>query len=341
MFSNNKGDLNGLVITSSTPNDEFAKKISTYLGHPLCKTERIDFRDSDIKVRISDNESVRGKDVYLIMTSQPPISKRLQELIVWTDSLISGSAERVTLVLPYLFGSRQDRKTRRGEPINIRAYINALLGVAREHGSKVGFMTADLHSEQMQALAMYFDNLTALPVFAHHTKTNYPSPVIVAPDAGGLKKAEKLAESVNAEGLAWIAKTRPAEGESETYGISGDSLKDKTAIIIDDIIDSAGTLKKGCEALKKAGANQIIVYATHLLLNDPAEENIRNMNAKIIGTDTVCHEQEKLKSLNITSIPFSRIFAEAIKRKHLGQSTRDLFKENTAASICGLTHSLK
>jgi len=328
--------LEDLVLISSTKNYYFARKIAEYLNKNLCKTERVDFRDTDLKVRIADSETVRGKDVYLIMTFYKSIPERQYELQNWTDALISGAAERLTFVLPYMYGSRQDRKTKRGEPINIRTNINAIFGVAREHQSRVGFMTIDLHSGQSQALAHYFDNLTALPLFAYHAKKYYKNIVVVSPDAGGAKRAEDLANLVNAEGLAWIAKTRPEEGEAEVYGLSGDSVRGKTAIIIDDIIDSAGTLLKAYELLKKEKVNKVVVYATHLLLNHPAEKRIMKMkDADIIGTDTVWHKEEKLKKLGIKIIPVAPLFAEAIKRKHLAITTRELYEERVI-SICGL-----
>ncbi len=325
------GSFDNLIVVSATQNTDFAQKIATYLNIRLCKTERLDFRDSDLKVRIAEEESVRGKDVYLVTTIEPPFSQRLQELIVWIDALISGAAERVTLVLPFLFGSRQDRKTKRGEPINVRAYINALVGVAKEHGSKIGVMTADLHSEQLQTLAMYFDSLKALPLFAADIKEKHSDIAVIAPDAGGLKKAEELAKRLNASALAWIAKTRPKEGEAMTYGISGDDIQGKTAVIIDDMIDSGGTLVKACEAIRHAGAAETLVYVTHLLLTKP--DNLASIPAKIIGTDTIYHPAAKLSYLDIHTLPLSSVFAEAIRRKHLGVSTRELYSENVADVI--------
>lgn len=329
-----KRNLKNIVLISSTGNDSFAKKISKYLGKPLAKTERTGFRDSDLKLRIAENESVRGKDVYVIMTYHPPISKRLQEMIVWTDSLIGGSAERITFVLPYFFGSRQDRKTLRGEPINFRAYLNALKGVAQEHQSRIGFMTADLHAGQLQALAMYFDNLDAMPLFSTNIKKKFGKDVvIVSPDTGGLKKAEKLARMVGTDNLSCITKTRSASGKTQNYGISGGDVSGKTAVIIDDIIDSAGTLVQAVDLLKSSGVKQVAVYATHLLLNPPAVENIRKLNAKVIGTDTVHHYSSKIKDLGLEILPLSNVFAEVIKRKHFGISTRELYTEEVE-EIC-------
>lgn len=320
-----KGDLKKLVLISSTENATFAQKIAGYLSKPLAVTERTDFRDTDFKVRIGEKESVRGKHACLIMTYEPPIAERIQEAMVWTDALMSGSLNHLTMVWPYFIGARQDRKTLRGEPINARAYINAIKGVASDQVAKLGWMTADLHAPQLQALAMTFDNFTALPLFASHIKKNYSDFVVVAPDTGRLKACERLASMVKAPPPECIPKTRDENGSVKNHANAGDlKVSGKTAVIYDDMIDSCGTLVRACELVRNAGAKEIVIYATHLLLNGPAEENIHKMNARIVGTDSVYHSQEKLSKLGITTLPISYIFAEAIKRQHLGISTREL-----------------
>jgi ribose-phosphate pyrophosphokinase len=334
--------LENLVIISATENNYFAREVAHYLKHRLAGTERTPFGDTDSKFRPDDNESIRGKDVYLISTHEPTVPERIHELIVWTDSLISASAKRLTIVLPYFIGGRQDRKTKRGEPVNVRAYINALKGVAQESAGNLGFLTGDLHSKQSQALAMDFDNLNSLPIFAFHIKSNYEDYVVVSPDAGGLKQAEDLAKLTNASGIAFVGKVRRPDGKSNHYGITGAELEGKTAIIVDDIIDSAGSLVNTVEAVREKGAKKVVVYATHLILSGEAEKMIKSFgeDVRIFGTDTVYHPDETLARLGIGKIPFSRVFAEAIRRKHLGESTKSLYSESVI-SECGLEYSLR
>jgi ribose-phosphate pyrophosphokinase len=326
MFGNN--GLKDMRIISATENDSSARSISEYLNVPLIETYRKEFRDTDKLVKIADKESVRGKDVYLISTYTPPLSERLQEHILWTDALVSGSADRLTIVAPYLYGGRQDRKNSRGEPINFRAYIKAIMGVAGEHASRIAFMTADLHSEQVQGYAMYFDSLRARHLFAEQIKKNYQDVRIIAPDTGAFKTAAILSKDVNAGDINWVTKTRGLDGETENYGISGPDLTGKTAIVLDDMIDSGGTLISAARAARDAGAKDVVVYSTHLLLTVP--ENIKEIDAKIIGTDTVYHPPELLKDLGVTVLPLSSVFAEAIKRKHKGESTDDLYTDRIA-----------
>jgi ribose-phosphate pyrophosphokinase len=343
MVSKKKVKLEGVVLISATENKKFARSIGNYLGKPLVTTDRTSFKDTDLKLRIGDKETVRGKDVYLISTHEPPVADRLHELLVWTDALISGSANRVTLVLPYFFGSRQDRKTNRGEPINIRAYTNAFKGVAQESASKLGFLTGDLHSKQSQALAMDFDDLYALPLFANHINSKYKNYALAAPDANAVVTSEKLVGLVDEDPpIVLVTKTRNNKGKTKAYGIDGGDIKGKTAIILDDMIDSGGTLVDACKLIRGKGAKNIAIYATHLLLSGDAETNIKKLgrNTRIIGTDTVYHDPKKLHSLGIKTIPFSHVFAEAIKRKYTGDSTRELYNDK-AAEVCGLEEKIK
>jgi ribose-phosphate pyrophosphokinase len=330
-------NLENMVLISSTKEDEFAGKISDFLYKPLAKVDPTKFKDTDIKLRVAESESVRGKDVFLITTYYPPISDRLQELVIWTDSIMRGAAERLTYVIPNLPGGRQDRKTRRGEPINAAAYIHALQGVAQEEASKLGWITSDLHAPQLQIAAMRFDELTATPLFAEHIKNNHNTEevVIISPDSGGLKRAEKLAGLIGVEELSWVAKIRNENtGDVKDYGLSGDSVKDKSVILYDDIVDSGGTLLTACNLLKDAGAKDISVYATHLILSNPAEENLSRLDdVKIVGTDSIYHPKSKIDKLGLTRLPISYFFAEAIERQHLGISTKELHTKDATEII--------
>jgi len=335
-----KEDLENLVLISSTKDNNFALNVANYLKKSLCETKKIGFKDSDLKTKIADKETVRGRDVYLIMTFTPTLAERLQELIVWTDALVSGAAKSLTFVLPYFFGSRQDRKTERGEPVNIRAYINALRGAAG--GDRTAFITVDIHSEQSLALAREFDNVKPLPLYASDIRSNYGTDVvIVSPDAGGVRKCESLREMLQTEGLAWIAKTRPEVGKSEVLGLSGHNVEGKTAVIVDDIIDGGGTIVNAYETLMKNGAKNVVVYATHLLLTENATEKLKSLEyAKFIGTDTVLQPNSVLSKLGIRILPISYVVAEAIRRKHLAISTLALYTEKVV-EICGLGKYIK
>ena len=159
------GDLSELVLISSSRNTSFARSITEYLNHQLIEVEQRDFNDADILRRIEDHESVRGKRVVLISTHEPPIPERMYEANIWLDVMVRGEADDITIIFPYFPGARQDRKRRRGEPINIVANINNLRGTAHDQVVRLRFMTADLHSAQSQALATRFDNLSAMPLF--------------------------------------------------------------------------------------------------------------------------------------------------------------------------------
>jgi ribose-phosphate pyrophosphokinase len=343
-----KRSIDDVALISSTENFTFAQSIATYLSRTnnrqirLLETEPIDFSDSDKKFKIKDHETVRGKDVYLIVTCEPPVAERLHELIVWIDSIMSSSAERLTVVMPYFFGSRQDRKSSRGESINIRAYLNAMKGAAGDKSPNLEFLTGDIHSRQSLALDMSFDNLDPLPLFCHHAKSNYQDCVVVSPDAGGLKRAEKFARIIGSTDIRWITKTRSDSGETNSYGLSNGDLNGKTVIIVDDIIDTARTLGTGLEAISGRNPKDIIVYAPHLVLSGNAEENLKKLEGrvKIIGTDTIYHPHKKLVQLGISYVPFSHVFAEAIDRKRADETTRDLHEQSVVAT-CNLEYALR
>ncbi len=312
--------INHLKIFTGNANPELAQKISAYLSIPLGQAVVKTFSDGEIYVEIKEN--VRGADVFVIQPTCPPVNDHLMELLIMVDALRRASARRITAVMPYYGYARQDRKVVPRTPITAKLVAN-LITVA---GAR-RVLTIDLHAGQIQGFFdIPVDHLYAAPVLIQYLKEEFRGKdlVIVSPDAGGVERARAYAKRLDA-GLAIIDKRRLRPNESEVMNVVGD-VKGKVAIILDDMIDTAGTMCKAAEALDERGAKEVHGMATHPVLSGPALERIKKSPMKsVVVTDTIPlrEEAQKLKKIKVLSV--AELLGEAIRRIHNDDSVSSLF----------------
>ncbi len=295
---------------------EFAEQIASYLHTPLSDTLISRFSDGEIRVQIKEN--VRGSDVFVIQSLCSPVNDNIIELLLILDALKRASTHRITAVIPYFAYARQDRKDQPRVPISAKL----LADVIQKAGAN-RVLTVDLHSAQIQGFFdIPVDNIYALPVILDYLKKlNMDNLVVVSPDAGGVVRARALANKLGA-GLAIIYKRRPAPNVVETLDVIGD-IEGKNAIIIDDIIDTAGTIVAAAKMLKEKGAKTIMAACTHSVFSGPAIERLKNSDIeKVIVTNTIPTKEEfdKLVTLSV-----SNLVGEAIKRINIESSVSSLF----------------
>ena len=317
------GTYNDIALISGNSNQKLSEEIAEHLNIPLCSTVIQRFADGEISVAI--NESVRGRDVFIIQSACPPVNDNLMEILIIIDALKRASAGRINVVIPYYGYARQDRKVKARVPITAKLVAN-LISVAG--ADRV--ITLDLHADQIMGFFdIPVDRLQALPIIADYIKEKHLSDedlVVVSPDVGGVKRARKLAEKLGV-GLAIIDKRRPKDNVAEVMNVIGD-VKGKTAIMIDDIIDTAGTLTGAAYALKELGAKSIYAACTHPLLSGPAIERIKESPIKkVIATNTIPLGKEKLID-KVEVVSVAPLLARAIQRIHAGEPVSILFAEN-------------
>jgi ribose-phosphate pyrophosphokinase len=311
-----------MVIFSGSANPSLAHRMCTRLGLPLGAAKVSRFSDGEIRVEIEQN--VRGRDVYLVQSTCSPTNDNLMELLIMAEACRRASAGRVTAVMPYFGYARQDRKVQPRAPISAKlvARLVETAGIER-------VLTMDLHAGQIQGFFdIPVDNLYAQPVLYQylrdHVVTRDPADtVLVSPDAGGVERARSYAKRLGC-GLAIIDKRRPGPNELEVMHIVGD-VKGKTAVLVDDMIDTAGTLCKGGEAVRNHGANKVIAMATHAVLSGAAYQRIADsVYDRVVVTDTIPlrdgQPREKIEVLTVSST-----FAEAIRAVHFNDSISRLF----------------
>ncbi len=316
-------DNRGMQIFSGNANLPLAREIVAHLGTELGKAKVSRFPDGEIQVKIDDN--VRGLDVFVIQPTCHPVHDHLMELLVMIDALHRASAGRITAVIPYYSYARQDRKTRPREPITAKLIANLLV-----KAGAVRILTMDLHAGQIQGFFdIPVDHLEAAPILADYFKTKDLSKVVVvSPDVGGTARARNFAGYLD-KPIAIIDKYRSSETSVEIMHIVG-NVKDRTAIIVDDMIDTAGSIVKGSQALMEAGAKEVFVCATHPIFANPARERLEKqwqerLFQEIVVTNTIPIPPEKqLPCIKVLSV--SKLFAEAIKRIHFNQSISALFR---------------
>lgn len=305
-------------LIKGTGNPQLAQKIADKLKVKPTPVEIKRFANSEIYVRIK--EKVRGDDVFVVQSMPAPVNDHLMEVLIIIDSLRRASVEKINLVCPFLAYCRQDRKSVSREPITAKLVANLITtaGVDR-------VITVDLHTDQIQGFYdIPFDHLIGYPLFADYLKRRYRNQMaIVAPDIGAVKKASKMAILLK-KPLVIIHKERPKHNQAQASHIIGE-IKGKTAVVLDDIIDTAGTICTATEILKKSGAKKIIVCATHPLLNDEALKRLEKCPAeKIIVLDTVpIAPGKKLKKMKVISL--APLLAKVIKAIHSGRSLGSLF----------------
>jgi ribose-phosphate pyrophosphokinase len=307
-----------MKVFSGSSDPELAGKIVKYLGTELSKINLSRFSGGEIYARILDN--VRGMSAYVIQTATHNVNEDLMELFIIIDALKRASAESITAVIPHFGYARQDKKSASREPISARLIADLLTTAGTDR-----IITMDLHSDQIQG---YFnvpvDHLTAVPVLANYLKEkNFKNAVVVAPDTGRAKTAKKFSDRINAP-LAILHKTRPEHQKAEIMHVVGD-VKGKIPIMVDDMVDTAGTAARGADALRQQGCiDEIYFVATHGILSGPAVEKMNSARFKeVIVTDTVPTADKKIKGLKVVSV--APIFAEAIKRSYENQSISSLF----------------
>lgn len=309
-----------MKLIACNSNLPLARGIADHLGQDLAKSVIKRFADDEIHVEIQEN--VRGEDVFVIQSTCYPANDHLMELLVTIDALKRGSARRITACIPYFGYARQDRKSGPRTPISAKLVAN-LLTVAGANR----VLTLDLHAGQIQGFFdIPVDNLFATPLFARDIKESFAhaDPLVVSPDVGGVVRARSLASKINS-GLAIVDKRRDKPGVSQVMNIIGD-VKGRHCILVDDIIDSAGTLCNAAAALYENGAESVSAYATHGVLAGSALEKINNsVLNKVVITDSIPAKDNEDFSRKIRQIPLSYLFGDAIDRITNEKSVSFLF----------------
>lgn len=312
-------------ILSCNSNRPLADAISKYMELPLTKADVKRFSDMEVFVEIQEN--VRGEDVFLIQSTSSPTNDNLMELLVALDALKRGSASRITAVIPYYGYARQDRKSGPRTPISAKLVAN-LITVAGAHR----VVTVDLHAGQIQGFFdIPTDNLFAAPVFQSDIKEKYgdKSLVIVSPDVGGVVRARAVAKSLDAD-LAIIDKRRERAGVSEVMNIIGE-VDDRHCILVDDIVDSGGTLCNAAEALMAAGGLSVSAYISHGVLSGGAAARIKDSPlTELVTTDSIQATEAVLAAPNMRQITIAPLLGEAILRIAESRSVSSLFDYNTS-----------
>jgi ribose-phosphate pyrophosphokinase len=307
-----------LKVFSLNSNFDLAQEIAAAIGVELGKCSVTSFSDGEVQINIE--ESIRGCDVYVIQSTSQPVNENLMELLIMIDALKRASAKTINIVMPYYGYARQDRKARAREPITAKLVAN-LLETAGAHR----VITLDLHAPQIQGFFdILIDHLVAVPILADFFKEKDLSDiVIVSPDHGGVTRARKMADRLKAP-IAIIDKRRPRPNVAEVMNIIG-NIEGKTAILIDDIIDTAGTITLAANALVENGAKAVYACCTHPVLSGPAIERIQNSTIKeLVVTNSIALSEDK-KIDKIVGLSVAPLIAEAIIRVHLEQSVSTLF----------------
>ena len=310
-----------MKILSCNSNINLAESISKTLNTRLVKADIRRFSDMEVFVEVQEN--VRGEDMFVIQSTSYPANDNLMELLVSLDALRRASARRITAVIPYYGYARQDRKSGPRTPISAKLVANLITKAGADR-----ILTMDLHAGQIQGFFdIPTDNLFAAPVFVKDIEQKYKNKpvVIVSPDVGGVVRARAYARRINAN-LAIIDKRREKAGSSEVMNIIGD-VSDHHCIIVDDIIDSGGTICNAAEALIDVGAISVDAYVTHGVLSGSAVSNISNSPlSSLVTTNSIKATEAVNMSSNIRQISIAPIIGEAIRRVHMEQSVSSLFE---------------
>ncbi len=307
-----------LKLLTGTANRPLAEEVAGYLGVPVADMLVTQFSDGEVRVKI--NESIRGADVYVFQSLSYPSDQHIMELLLIVDALRRSSAGRITAVIPYFAYARQDRQDKPRTPVSARVVADIISVVGTER-----VVTVDLHSPQIQGFfSIPVDHLSAMPVLYDYLRKNVilEDPVVVSPDAGGVERARQLANKLGC-GIAIIYKRRPEPNRAKVLDVVG-TIEGKDAIIIDDLIDTAGTMVSASEMLISRGARKVIACATHGVLSGPAIERLTNSPIEqVILTNTIPLEDKTFSKLKVVSI--APLIAEAIKRIHVEESVSSLF----------------
>lgn len=312
--------MSKLMVFAGNANPELARKVAESLDNRLGHATVGQFSDGEIAVEI--NENVRGKDVFVLQSTCAPTNDNLMELILMVDALRRASATRITAVVPYFGYARQDRRVRSARvPISAKLVADMMVkaGVDR-------VMTMDLHADQIQGFFdVPVDNVYGSPILLDDIeRQNYDDLVVVSPDVGGVVRARAIAKQLNAD-LAIIDKRRPQANQAQVMHIIGD-IQDRTCVVVDDMVDTAGTLCKAAEALKDHGARRVVAYATHPILSGPAVDNIvGSVLDELVVADTIPLSETASRSGRIRQLSVAGLIAEAIRRVSNEESVSAMF----------------
>jgi ribose-phosphate pyrophosphokinase len=312
--------LEKIRVFSGNANTALAKKISENLGISLAKAHVTAFSDGETRVEI--NENVRGMDVFIIQSTCPPVNVTLMELLIMIDAVRRSSADRITAVIPYYGYARQDRKVAPRAPISAKLVADL---ITKAGANRV--LALDLHAGQIQGFFnIPVDNLFATPVLMEYMKKHYhdDNVVIVSPDTGGVERARAFGKRLGAS-LAIIDKRREGPNEAQVMNIIG-HVKGKRVIVLDDMIDTAGTVVQAAKALKEEGAIEVSVCCTHPVLSGPAIERIEQSDLKeVIVTDTIPLHEKAAACNRIKVLSVSGLLSEAVRRIYYNDSVSSLF----------------
>lgn len=311
---------NNLMVFSGNANPALADAIAKHIGLPLGYASISKFSDGEISVEL--NENVRGKDVFVIQPTCAPTNDSIMELLLMADALHRASANRITAVIPYFGYARQDRRVRSARVAISAKVVADMIGAVGVNR----VLTVDLHAEQIQGFfSIPVDNVYGSPVLTDDIeRQNYENLIVVSPDIGGVVRARAVAKKLNVD-LAIIDKRRPAANVAQVMHIIGD-VAGRTCLIVDDMVDTAGTLCKAADALKEHGAARVVAYSTHPVLSGPAIKNIENSNLdSLVVTDTIPLSEEAKNCGRIRQLSMAKLLAESIRRVSNEESISAMF----------------
>ena len=310
-----------MKLLTCNSNKTLSKKIAKYLKLKLVNSSIKKFADGEIYIEI--NENIRGNSIFIIQSISSPANDNLMELLLCIDALKRSSAKNITAVIPYFGYARQDRKVVPRTSISAKLVSNLITKAGADR-----VVTVDLHAGQVQGFFdIPVDNLFCTPIFARHVNKNINKKniICVAPDVGGTERARALGKLLDV-GLAIVDKRRPSPGKSQVMNVVG-NVKNKTCIIVDDIIDTGGTIVNAAEALENRGAKEVYVYITHGVLSGDAVKKVeKSVIKKLVITDSIDNNERVKKARNIEVLSISNLMGEAIKRISNSTSVSDLFK---------------
>ncbi|WP_411743703.1 ribose-phosphate pyrophosphokinase [Reinekea sp.] len=312
--------MSKMMVFSGNANPALAKSVVDRLSIPMGDAEVSKFSDGEVAIEITEN--VRGADAFIIQPTCQPTNDNLMEILFMADALKRASAGRITAVMPYFGYARQDRRPRSSRtPISSKAVADMLTVVGIDR-----ILTVDLHAEQIQGFFnIPVDNIYGSPILLDDIqKQNYQDMIVVSPDVGGVVRARAIAKQLGAD-LAIIDKRRPKANELEIMNIIGD-VSGRTCILVDDMVDTAGTLCQAAEALIKFGAKKVVAYATHPVLSGPAVERITNSALELVVSDTIPLSPEAQSCDSIRQLSMAGILAEAMRRVSNEESISAMFR---------------
>lgn len=311
-----------MMVFTGNANPELAQKVASRLYLSLGNAQVGKFSDGEVAVELEEN--VRGKDVFILQSTCAPTNDNLMELIVMIDALRRASASRITAVVPYFGYARQDRRVRSARvPITAKVVADMMVAVGVDR-----VLTVDLHAEQIQGFfACPVDNIYGSPILIDDIKSvNYDNLIVVSPDIGGVVRARAIAKQLEDADLAIIDKRRPQANEAQVMNLIGE-VEGRTCLLVDDMVDTAGTLCKAADALKDRGAAKVVAYCTHAVLSGNALNNIKNSKLdELVVTDTIPLSDEAKTIAKIRQLTIADLLAESMRRVSNEESISALFQ---------------